>query len=137
MLAIATCTWLLQFGDIVGDDENVVKVEAAAGVVQDADEVLEINALVRIEELVGVHLEGIEDERHLIFRAHPSGNPERVVKSGIFGMLGINQAKLVRSSSRAYGRQEALEKLLFAFAVHDNDRTAASDVLLGKRLQQR
>src|ERR1039458_7806322 len=39
--------------------------------------------------------------------------------------------------SRAYGRQDALEKLLFAFAIHDNDRTAAGDILLGKRFQQR
>ena len=97
----------LQFGDIVGHDENVVKVEAAAGVVQDADEVFEINALVRIEELVGVHLEGIEDERHLIFRARPRRGPKRVVESGKFGMLGIDQAKLVRSTSRVYGRQES------------------------------
>ena len=126
----------LKRGHVVGDDEDVMDIEATAGVIQDADKILEINALVGIEELVRVHLERIKDEGHLIFRAHSIGNPERVVIGRILGMLRVNQAKLARPTSCVYGRQEALEKLLIAFAVDENDRAAARNILLRKRFQQ-
>ena len=125
---------LFENGLVVGADQDIVEVEPLSRVMKHARDVFEVHALVAFEEVL-FHIEGLEDEGHMLFGV-PLRRPEWVVARRNVGPHGVDNAK-IRHPPGGFDRgKQFRKKLLVAFAVDEDDGDAASDVLFGDGLEQ-